>query len=218
MRRTIICLLTLVCGAFAAMSVAAQDDYHKVEVFAGYTYTNYDNILETVDNVVDPTISLRGVNAQFTYNFHKYVGAKFDYSLMTQREDYVSPNVNLEAKYKNNQFLGGVQFKNNLNDGPRWKPFGHIMAGVANQKYNLHGTALLGTPPTVNTISASPSTNNFAMVFGAGLDVRVHKNIDIRLVQVDYNPVFFGDQNIGPYHFDGTTQNNMRISFGVAFH
>jgi opacity protein-like surface antigen len=204
--------------ALGAVAVSAQKDYHKMEVFGGYTYANYDNVLEVIDNDIDPTISLRGFNAQFTYNVHKYVGVKFDYSLTAQRETFADQNASLEVKYKNNQFFGGVQFKNNKTDGPRWKPFGHIMAGIANQKFNARGTVVTGTPPVVATLNDSPGTNNFAMIFGAGLDVRVHKNIDLRLVQIDYNPVFFGGQNIGTFHLDSVTQNNLRMSFGIVFH
>ncbi len=202
--------------ALAAISIAAQDDYKKVEAFGGYTYANYDNVLESIDDGIDPTISLRGFNGSFTYNFHKYVGAKFDYALTAQRETYMDPSVNLEVKYKNNQWLGGVQFKDNRNDAPRWKPFGHILAGVADQRLNLNGTV---TDPGGTTVFAdSFQTANFSMVFGAGLDVKVHKHVDIRLVQFDYNPVFFGDQNFNGTTVSGATQNNIRMSFGVVFH
>lgn len=215
MKKTTICFSAFLIAAFAAIAVSAQT-YRKYEVFGGYTYANYDNVFDSIDDGIDPTISLRGFNAAFTYNVRRYIGVKFDYSLTANRRTFVDPSVNLEVKYKNNQFFGGVQFKDNGDDASRWKPFGHVMAGIANQKYNAHGTVL--TPGVVNIVDASPSTNNFAMIFGAGLDVRVHKNVDIRVVQFDYNPVFFGDQNIGTFRLNSTTQNNIRMSFGVVFH
>lgn len=215
MKRSISYLTAVLLVAFAAMAVAAQD-YHKYEGFAGYTYANYDNVLDTIDNGVDPTISLRGFNGAFTYNFHRYAGVKFDYSLTAQRETFVDPNLNIDVKYKNNQFFGGIQFKDNAKDGTRWRPFAHVLAGMANQKFNAHGTVTNGT--TVNTINTSPSTNNFAMVLGAGLDIKVHKNIDIRAIQFDYNPIFFGDQALGNYTLTSRTQNNIRMSFGIVFH
>jgi len=202
--------------AFAAMAVAAQD-YKKYEGFAGFAYGNYDNVLDSIDNGIDSTISLRGFNGSFTGNVHKYVGIKFDYSLTANRRTYVDPTVNVEVKYKNNQFLGGLQFKDNSEDGPRWKPFAHVLAGVANQKLNVKGS-VISSPPTVTLLDAHPSSNNFAMVLGAGLDVKVHKNIDLRLIQFDYNPVFFGDQTVGTYRLDGQKQNNIRMSFGIVFH
>ena len=216
MKRTIGYITVVLLVAFAAMSVAAQD-YRKFEVFGGYAYANYDNVLDSIDNGIDSNISLRGVNASATYNFHPYVGVKFDYSLTANRKDYNDPTVDLEVKYKNNQFLGGIQIKDNRDEASRFKPFAHILAGLANQKYNVTGTVIT-TPPTVNLLDAHPSTNNFAMVLGGGLDIKVHKNIDIRVVQFDYNPVFFGDQQVGPYRLDGQKQNNIRMSFGVVFH
>lgn len=216
MRNKISYITVVILLAFAAIAIPAQD-YKKYEVFAGYTYANYDNVLETIDNGVDPTISLRGFNASFTGNVHKYVGLKFDYSLTAQREDFADPSVTLEVKYKNNQVLGGVQFKDNRDDAGRWKPFAHVLAGVSNQRFNAKGS-VISSPPTVNLVDESLSTNNFAMVFGAGLDVKVHKNVDIRLIQFDYNPVFFGDQRIDTYNIPGVTQNNIRMSFGVVFH
>jgi opacity protein-like surface antigen len=207
-------IITLII-AFAAMSATAQEKYNW-EVFGGYTYANYDNVASAIDNTIDPNISLRGVNASATYNFHKYVGLTFDYALLGNRRTYTAPGVNLEAKYKNNEFMGGVTFKNNLKDGPRWKPFGHILAGAADQRLNLNGTIVSGG--VTHTFAESGTTNNFSMLFGAGLDVKVHKNVDIRLVQFDYNPVFFGDQTIGGVAVQGTTQNNIRMSFGIVLH
>lgn len=215
MRNKVSYLSFFLLVAFAAITVTAQD-FKKYEVFGGFTYANHDNVFEAIDDGIDPTISLRGVNAAFTYNFSRYIGAKFDYSLTANRKTFTDPTVNLEVKYKNNQFFGGVQFKDNSEDGPKWKPFGHIMAGLANQRFNAHGT--VQTPGTVHIIDASPTTNNFAMIFGGGLDVRVHEHIDIRLVQFDYNPIFFGDQNVGVFPLSNRTQQNMRMSFGLVFH
>lgn len=216
MKRTISYITAVLLVAFAAMAVAAQD-HRKFEVFGGYAYANYDNVLDSIDNGIDSNISLRGFNASATYNFHKYVGVKFDYSLTANRREFNDPTLDLEVKYKNNQFLGGIQIKDNRDDASRFKPFVHVLAGLANQKFNAKGT-VISSPPTVTLLDAHPSTNNFAMVFGGGLDIKVHKNVDLRVVQFDYNPVFFGDQRIGTYDLQSKTQNNIRMSFGVVFH
>ena len=115
MKRTIGYITVVLLVAFAAMSVAAQD-YRKFEVFGGYAYANYDNVLDSIDNGIDSNNSHRGVNASATYNFHPYVGVKFDYSLTANRKDYNDPTVDLEVKYKNNQFLGGIQIKDNRDE------------------------------------------------------------------------------------------------------
>ena len=216
MKRPFIYITATLLVAFAVMSVAAQD-YRKFEVFAGYAYANYDNVLDQIDNDIDSNISLRGFNASATYNFHPYVGVKFDYSLTANRKDINEPGVDLDVKYKNNQFLGGLQFKDNRDDAGRFKPFAHVLAGLANQKLNAVGSVAT-TPPNIILLDAHPSTNNFAMVVGGGLDIKVHKNVDIRVIQFDYNPVFFGDQQVGTFNIDGQKQNNIRMSFGIVFH
>jgi hypothetical protein len=48
---------------------------------------------------------------------------------------------------------------------------------------------------------------SFAMALGGGVDLRVGKRIDLRLIQFDYTPTFFGSGR----------QNNFRISTGVVF-
>jgi opacity protein-like surface antigen len=216
MNRILGCVIVAIIIAFAAISATAQEIY-KWEVFGGFSYAHYDNILNAIDNTIDPNISLRGVNASVVGNFHKYVGLKFDYAFLSNRKTYSGPTGTvLEAKYKNNEFMGGVQFKNNLKDSPTWKPFGHILAGAADQRLNVNGSVVVGG--LVRPIADSRTTNNFTMVFGAGLDVRVHKNVDIRLIQFDYNPVFFKERTIDTFVIPGKTQNNIRLSFGVAFH
>jgi hypothetical protein len=48
--------------------------------------------------------------------------------------------------------------------------------------------------------------NGLGMAFGGGLDVRLNNRIDIRAVQVDYNPI----------RSSGVTDNNLRIGFGIV--
>lgn len=199
----------------AAMGVAAQD-HRRYEFYGGYAISNYDNILDSIDDGIDSSIRLRGFNTSFTGNVSKYVGIKVDYSLTGKKETFVDSNLSLEAKYRNSQILGGVQFKDNRVDGPRWKPFAHVMAGVSNQRIETNGT--LTTPGLITRFGESVTTNNFAMVFGGGLDLKVTDNVDIRLIQVDYNPVLFQERFVNRYFIPRKTQNNIRMSFGVVVH
>jgi len=66
---------------------------------------------------------------------------------------------------------------------------------------------------------------SFALKVGGGLDIRAGKRIDIRLIQVDYNPVFSGNRNArsisGPFtavSFTGKTANNYTIGAGIVIH
>jgi hypothetical protein len=217
------CLFIAACVALFAASTFAQsgDTINRVEGFVGYSYNNIDSGINGDD--IDPEFSdsvgsrvgTHGFNGSVTGNFNKYVGAKFDYSFNKKSEDFEFDGDNFTADYRLHQFLGGLQFKNNLKDGPRFKPFGHILAGVARQSIGLKGP---GIDTEFGTSEVKVGTTDFAMVFGGGVDVKVHKNIDIRIFQVDYNPIFVRDRTIDGVDFNGTTQNNFRFSFGVVFH
>ena len=66
--------------------VMAQDDYKKYEFFGGYSTMSFDNLGGDTNNAVVNEVfgeksNLRGLNLAITRNFHKYFGAKFDYSL-----------------------------------------------------------------------------------------------------------------------------------------
>jgi hypothetical protein len=150
-------------------------------------------------------------------NLNKKFGLKFDYSSdnATLFEDSFT-----KVRYRNQQFLGGVQIKNNEVDGPTWKPWVHILAGLGNQKLRCEGDCDVKTPtPTGGTPSPtvfSETNNSFAMVFGGGVDVKVHPRIDIRVIQFDYNPIFFGGNTT--LDLPNRTQNNWRLSWGIVFH
>jgi len=70
----------------STITVTAQDDYKKFEFFGGYSALFVDNLAGdtgsfAVDDVLGEKQTLRGFNLAANYNFHKYVGAKFDYSI-----------------------------------------------------------------------------------------------------------------------------------------
>src|ERR1041384_8580357 len=74
----------------------AQDDYKKFEFFGGYSALFVDNLAgdtgsPAVDDVLGDRQTLRGFNLAVNYNFHKYVGAKFDYSLHLREDEFNRP-------------------------------------------------------------------------------------------------------------------------------
>ncbi len=220
--------------ALTVSSVHAQsDEINRAEVFAGYSYLSTDSTISEDDfddfDDVDSRVGLHGVNLSVTGNFSKYIGAKFDFSTNSKSEDISFLDDSATVKYRVNQFMGGIQVKNNAKEGPRFKPFGHVLAGVSRQSIKFDNVVGF-TPILVNTAvrgdgggfdfdDDSFNTTNFAMAVGGGVDVRVHKRVDIRIFQVDYNPTFYKEQDFGDgFVIPGRTQNNVRFSFGVVFH
>jgi len=203
--------------ALSALTLSAQDR-HKIEFFGGYQFNNLSTGLgelndEIGEDIFDNRVTAHGWNMSLTGNVNKLIGLKFDYSTTGRA---IENPFDIDLKYRQNQFLGGIQLKNNEKDGPRFKPFVHVLAGIANQRIRCAGECDIDIAEGTVTSDFSESNNSFSMVFGGGLDVKVHPRIDIRLIQLDYNPVFFGgNQNLD---LEGRTQNNFRIGFGIVIH
>jgi hypothetical protein len=51
-------------------------------------------------------------------------------------------------------------------------------------------------PPPFNNFTTDDSQTNLAMKLGGGLDVRLGRWIDLRLVEINYNPVFGGERKL----------------------
>jgi len=224
-------LITMIL-AFAA-TVWAQDDYKKYEFFGGYSALFFDNLAgdtgsPAVDDILGDRQTLRGFNLSITRNFHKYVGAKFDYSLHLREDNFSRPAGSGTIDTTVQNFLGGIQIKNNNEDGPTFKPFGHALFGVAVQKVDVDSPNL---PAVFGISDFHTNETSFAMAFGGGVDLKLNHRLDVRLAQVDWNIVKRGDQQTGivlaptpfqtvgsPFFIPGTRQDNLRLSIGIVIH
>jgi opacity protein-like surface antigen len=227
--------LTLVSLILITTSAAlAQSHYYeKWEFFGGYSAMRFDNLggdtnNPVVDDVLGGRNTLRGLELSITRNFHKYVGAKFDWSLHLREDNFSRPAGSGTIDSKVNNFLGGLQFKNNDADGPRFKPFGHALFGVANQKVDVDSPQL---PAVFGISDFHAKETSFAMAFGGGVDIRLNHRFDVRAGQVDWNIINRGDQQLGivlvptpnqtvgqPFVIRGTRQDNLRLSVGIVIH
>jgi opacity protein-like surface antigen len=210
---------TIVLAAliFTVSSARAQDEINQWEIFGGYAYMNLNRGIDpsvynpTLGNLPGNRVNAHGFNGSVAGNWSRYLGAKFDVSFHGQSQTF-SSGVPFKLEQKVNQYMGGIQVKDNLKDGPKWKPFGHALFGLANQHFQAERLA-------GNVVIYDVHSNDFAMKMGAGLDFAIHKNIDIRVIQFDWNPIFRGDKTFGTLgNIRGVTQNNMQLTFGVAFH
>lgn len=240
--------------------VTAQDDYNKFEVSGGFsslraktpTILEVDNTGNSATSDVGQKRQFNGFDASATYNFNRYWGVKFDVSGHFASYDVILPGTFLmrtsgtgipfivvpgsdtSAEHSFYNFLGGIQFKDNTKEG-KFKPFSHALFGAARQSIN-YGEASSIFAGTYNT---NPKQTAFAAAFGGGLDTRVGRRVDIRVIQADYNPVFQKEQmliplaaqitnpssgNIGTYsptisnYIPKQTQHNFRIGFGIVPH
>lgn len=217
-------LSVLSLGAITASPVLAQSERNKFEFFAGYSHNRIDTGLtsEDVDEIGEAfgkRFGANGVNFSITGNVSKYVGLKFDLSTHSKTENVTFEGDQLEFKGRITNYLGGIQVKNNLKDGPRVKPFFHALAGMAKQTITVNGPpSIIGGTGTSNVELLKLSQNNFALAIGGGIDVRVHRRIDIRLIQIDWNPTYLKGQEFEDFELDGMMQNNFRFGFGIVIH
>lgn len=230
MKRLAVLATLILISATAAL---AQDDYKKYEFFAGYSALYLDNLAgdtgsPAVDDVLGEKQNLRGFNLAAGFNFHKYVGAKFDYSLHLREDNFTRPAGSGTIDTTLQNFLGGIQIKNNMNDGPRFKPFGHALFGVAVQKVDVDSPNL---PALFGINDFHTNETSFSMAFGGGLDIKLNDRFDLRVVQVDWNIIKRGDQETGivlaptpfqtvgqPFFIPGTRQDNIRLGIGIVIH
>jgi opacity protein-like surface antigen len=199
----------LVIAALAlgmAITTFGQTDRNKAEVFVGYS------LLHTDMGDLDASFNSHGINGAVTGTVSRYVGITGDISYHSKSDSFSDSTGVYSGKFRTTQYMGGVQIKDYAKDGGKLRPFARALAGVANQHADLNGT-IFGSP-----FNDSLSTNNFALAVGGGLDLKVSNRVDIRLIQAEYNPIFFKDQTVGTTTFSGGTQNNFRLSFGIVIH
>jgi len=195
MRKLVLSFFLLAVCAPAAL---AQSDYNKLDVFAGFSHNRVDtgigNDDPDLDDIVNEREGFNGFNVSVAGNVSRYVGLKADYAYHRKTLNVDDGVDFFEIKSSLHNLVGGVQLKDNAKD-TKVRPFAHAMVGVA------HATI------SENTFDISESETGLAGVFGGGIDIRVSKRVDFRVVQFDYNPTRLG----------GETQHNFRVGIGLVF-
>jgi len=194
-------LIVLGVVVVAGLAAYAQDDAPKAEVAVMYSYARYVPSFPNTNNY-----SLNGAGASLDYNFMKYVGIK------AELIDYASTTNTVNAPQ------GPVQVSGNLFTylfGPQigkrsgtFRPYGHALFGGAHSSLYTNAAVICG----VSCVSNNPSSNTFAMAFGGGLDIAIHKNISIRPGQIDYLYTHFSNPLTNQ-----NNQNSFRYAGGVVF-
>jgi hypothetical protein len=202
---------------FACVSIAtAQSDYKKFEFFGGYSHNRIDTGIgdndPDLDDIVDEREGFNGFNVSATGNISRYVGIKGDFSGHFKGRSIAFPNlptarVDIDSRVFN--FLGGIQIKDNATEGT-FKPFAHALVGAAHarNRVDFNADVCAAVFPSPCPGDFTDSETGFAGAFGGGIDIRANDKIDIRVIQIDYNPTRLFD----------STQHNFRIGVGIVFH
>jgi opacity protein-like surface antigen len=236
--------------AFCAAAVSAQssNDFQKWEVSGGYsralTQSSFGTEvipMQTGPVTIDPCSSagasffgaqfqkffcdrrgFNGFDTSVAFNFTKYLGVKGNFSGHFKSDRFVdtSPPTTNVTKERLYNFLAGVQIKDN-SATTRVKPYAHALFGVAHYTVNDTQTS----PVAFLNFNVRDSNRSFAMKLGGGIDLRASEHIDLRLVEINYNPIFAGQRTLvggpvpsNPLVANGRTAHNFTIGVGVAFH
>jgi hypothetical protein len=205
----------------SAISFAQSSDYNKTEFYIGYsngqvdTGSNFSNSGNAVQNFFNSRTNFNGFEAAGVYNFSRYLGVKADVSGTYHSEGNFSFPVTTGATTQTvsgnvrdslYNVLGGIQIKDNAST-KRFKPFAEALVGLGHARSDVTNLTCTTTSNIDCTnFGAGAHTNGFAGAFGGGLDVKLNDKLDIRAIQVDYNPV----------RLNGVTTNNLRFGVGIV--
>jgi opacity protein-like surface antigen len=205
----------LVGAALFSASLAAATDYSTWEGFLGYNFVRFNPNSDFV-----PSFNANGGNAQAVYNFSRYFGAVFDVGASTRGTLNQTP-VNIT----NVSYTLGPRFTYQKHS--RLHPYVQVLFGGAHTSVTTPITVT--SPGETTTLPASvvppiipgsafqaqlsASSNNFAMLAGGGLDIKLSKHIAIRPFEADYYLTRV------PSFLTGNTsnRNNFRYSAGINF-
>lgn len=219
LKKAFIALSLTAIGAVSVFAQSSGDDIKKAEFYVGYSNGQIDTGVDSGDSAVDffrDRENFNGVNVSGVYNVSRYFGVKGDMSAAFNSKRFSGETtiggdvVRIGVKNSNQlyNFTGGVQVKDNAKSGV-FKPFAHAMVGVAHARLKISDYTC--TPTADCPITSFPddtiTETGFSGIIGGGIDFRINNKIQIRAIQVDYNPTRLG----------GETQNNVRIGAGIVF-
>jgi opacity protein-like surface antigen len=208
----------------------AQNDPPGVEFFAGYTNLQSEGLpnRNTPGWLFDTGFfrsrsTQHGVNVSvsgFATNWFSLTG---DVSFARQSETAANGTGGQDTSRTDTYyFLGGPTWK--VRSGSRVEPFARVMAGAAHTRFRAATTTPVGGG--TSTSSFRVGSTDFAAAVGGGLDVRLTDRAKLRLIQIDYAPVFLRDRTVDvlgntgvlqPTDLEGQRQDNVRFSIGFVF-
>ena len=199
---------TVMGAALLLVGSAVAQEVPKVEGYLGYNYVHFN----PATNI--SSFSANGGSGQFIFNFNKWISGVAD----------------LGAVHNSN--FAGFSIDNttfNYLFGPRisirkWSRFTPYVQTLFGGAYYTASAAIGGFLPELNDagqiIPGQPITarvvahqNNFAMVAGGGIDIKINRHLSFRPAAVDYYMTRFSPLGLT----DNTIQDNIRYSAGISF-
>jgi opacity protein-like surface antigen len=198
MRKLLMAAFIIACAAPFASAQTASDDYNKLDVGVLFSHNRVDTGFDDPSqNFITQREGFNGVNAFVKGNLSRYVGLVGDYSFHRKSFNDTVGTTAVGVDVDLHTLMGGVEFKDNSKE-TKVKPFGRVLAGFQHARANFNG---------LTGVVDDESDNGFSAAVGGGIDFRVSPRVDIRAIQLEYNPTRFG----------GEMTHNFRIGVGVIF-
>jgi opacity protein-like surface antigen len=193
-------LLMVICLPLAAV---AQEEAPIVEISGGYSFLRLDGG-DAPDGVTSDSLKMNGFHTSVAGNLTRRIGIVGEFNRFTKSAsasnllgaipiDVPVDLSQIDVKLRVQTFLFGPRVT--LYRG-KAEPFVHA----------LFGGARISAEASVLGISREDSASAFAYALGGGLDIKVHKNLAIRVAQLDY----LGARN------EGENLSNFRYSAGIV--
>ena len=226
MRRFSALLLLLILSS--AVTAFAQGGEGKPHFFVGYSNLQAEGLpnKNDPDNLISPDFidrrtTLHGFNGEVMYPFNTF-GLTGDFSWNRNKQSSAFTTGTQDTKTDIMYLVGGPSF--HFLNSARVEPFARLMGGAARTNFEISSQRNF----TSGTVRSEFDTHSIdlAMMVGGGVDVRVNDRFKVRILQIDYAPIFLGDRairvlgNAGALQtveLEGQRQDQFRFSFGVTF-
>jgi opacity protein-like surface antigen len=166
-----------------------------------------------------------GFNLGAKYNLSPTLGIRTDFSAYFNKDRAVdSFGAGLDAHtdtstYRERTYVlvTGLEARRDFGG---WRPYAHVMAGVARLTEDDTETS---TGPFEFVLK--DHTTSLALKIGGGIDVRISPRVDLRIIEIDYQPILARDRHTpvtGQFVFDqsvkGKTAQNLTFGIGIVWH
>jgi hypothetical protein len=224
-----LCYSALFMLLLSAISGFAQNE-RRPQMFVGYSILRAEGMPDRNDsNFFSSSFTthrgtLQGINGEvMVYPLESsLIGVTGNISFNREGREAEVASVSNEETTDVWYFMGGPSYV--FPDQGRLVPLVRVLAGIAHTGYEagIERSAANGTLKSTFNVGST----DFAMAFGAGLEVKLNDRFRVRIIQVDYAPIFMGDRSVAflnpagalqPRVIEGKRQDNFRFSFGVSF-
>lgn len=193
MKKTVIVTGVVLLSAL----VASATEVEQYEAYLGYNFVRFNANSDSI-----PSFSANGGDAQFVYNFNRWLGGVADFGAVTLGS-INDTGINMTVL----NFVAGPRFT--FHKESRFRPFLEVLFGGY---YATASSLVVVINPLVSQRLVASRTG-FAMLAGGGLDIKVSEHIALRPIEADYylaRPVSF-------ITGESVNRNNFRYTAGVNF-